>query len=280
MNRRHSYSVWGLCIVLLGIPACVPPGQAIPPTPVSQPISMEVAVAGTAQAAQQQTEQAKPVFPTETAAATATATAAEVISTYGTSLVKLTDGSTQFRDHRAGVQIIFPPNWLALRTGEPEYYAAWEKEGIQNPDIMEGIVAIQNLDLNVFRMTAYDLHPEHVMYRALPRINVVFVERDTRTLKAVMVDEKQAIESSIQKDHAFVSSDFQETSTGLPIMIFQAEWRSSSYDNVEYMTHYRGVFFSTPAGLVVIDLFVPREERDILAPECDQIVESITLLDP
>jgi hypothetical protein len=276
MNRNYMLHAFAVLLILLAGVACVLPGQAAAPAPTTNPITIESAVAGTALAAAQQTEQAKPVSVTETIVPADTPVAPEVISTFGTSLVKQGDGSIRFRDYRAGVQILFPPNWLPLRVGELEYYEASEKVGTQNPWFLEEIGWIQSLDVNVFRVNAYDTHPEHIFNDVLPKINVVFRQGDTRTLEQAEADEETLIERSVQEGHKFLSSDYQTISGSLQVLVFQSQWNAISYPT----THYKGTFFRVPAGLMVIDFYVPSELTETLEPEHSQIVESITLFDP
>ncbi len=280
MSRNHLHRPPGLLLILVAIVACVLPGQATSLAPSTDPLAIESAVAGTAQAAEQQTQQAIPLPATAIAIPTNAPASPEVVSSYGTSLVKRDDGSTQFRDYRAGVQIVFPPNWLPVRPGEPEYYEAWEKEGAKSQWVLEEIASIQTLDLNVFRVNSYDMHPEHILYDVLPKINVVFQQGDTRALKQVEADEKRMIENSVQAGHEFVSSDYQEISGGLQILIFEDQTQSKSPDDIDFMFYNKGVYFQVPTGMVFIDLFLPAEMKDALQPEYDQIVGSITLFNP
>jgi hypothetical protein len=252
------------------------PGRMAQPAPVKNPDLVQTSVAGTAQAAANQTEQAGPVTSTPMIAPTEHLPSPEVISSSGTSLVKLGDGSTQFKDYRAGIQIIFPPNWMPIRVGESEYYTASEKWGTQNPWFLEEIGWIQSLDVNLFRVNAYDTEPAHLFYGTFPKINVVFHQGDTRTLKQVEADEKKIIANSVKSGDKFLSSSFQETSSGIPILVFQSEWKAQSYD----MAHDTGTFFKVPTGMIFIDFYVPSDQQEAMEPERAQIVESITLFTP
>jgi hypothetical protein len=233
-------------------------------------------LAGTAQAAAKQTKQAGQVTSTPMIAATENLSSPEVISSVGTSLVKLEDGSTQFKDYTAGVQILFPSNWMPIRVGESEYYAASEKWGTKIPWFLEEIGWIQNLDVKVFRVNAYDTEPAHLFYGTFPKISVVFHQGDTRTLKQVEADEKRMIANSVNAGHKFLSSSLQETAGGLPVLVFQSQWKAQSYD----LTHYTGTFFKVPTGLMFIDFYIPSDHQEDVEPERAQIVESITLFTP
>jgi hypothetical protein len=292
MKLKNLLPISSITLLMLAIFACVIPGQAVPPISTLGPGGVETAIASTAQAAAQQTEQAHPsqteptellaqpsLPPEETLPATELPTqfspSPEVISSYETSLVKLADGSTQFRDYRAGVQIIFPSGWLLMRQGEPEFYEAWEKLGSQSKWFLEEIGSIQSLDLNLFRVSAYDTHVEHTYRDTFPKINVVFLKGDTRTLNEVDANEKMLIERSVQAGHKHLSSDYQVLA-GLDVLLFQSQWDSVSFPT----THYKGTFFRVPSGLMVIDFYIASEQQQTMDIEWTQIVESITLFTP
>jgi hypothetical protein len=264
MKRKKLYLFLGMFVMLAASAGCGRPAQAVPTVDSS---ARETALAGTALAAFG-TATFTP-SPTETLVPTA------VVSAQGTSLVAQADGSILFIDHKAGIQVTFPSGWLAIRGGEPEYYLAAEKVGTQNEWFLEEIASLQTLNLDVFRLHAYDLHPEHVLNNNLPKINIVFLQEDERTLRQIEADERTLIKRSVKNGHKHLSSDFQVLS-GLDVLIFQSQW-DSTYDS---SIHYKGTFFKVPAGTVVLDFYIFSEQQDALEPEWKQVVESITLLTP
>lgn len=190
----------------------------------------------------------------------------------------LADGSTVFVDQRAGIQLIFPANWLAMRVGEPEFYQAWEGEGSRNPALLDAITAIQNLDLNRFRITAFEMNPENVAHGSIPKINVVYIQDDDRTLRKIEYDERTA--KSVLKDYKFLPSTFQTTPDGFEILIIHHQWNATSLDHQSYTGYYKGFLFKVPTGTVAIDLFIPMDVREPMEQELEKIFESVTFLDP
>ena len=264
MKSKKKYLFTGLLIVMLSAAAC---GQAAPAVPTIDTSARATSLAGTAVAA---FGTATPIpSPTETRVPT------PVVSAQGTSLVTQADGSVFFVDNKAGIQMTFPAGWLAMRVGEPEYYIAAEKVGTQNEWFLEEIAWLQSLNLDVFRLHAYDLHPEHVLNDILPKINVVFIQEDERTLRQIEADERTLIKRSVKNGHKHLSSDFQVLS-GLDVLIFQSQWDAISFS----AAHYKGTFFKVPAGTVVLDFYIASEQQEALEPEWKQVVESITLLNP
>ncbi|HKY55042.1 MAG TPA: hypothetical protein VJM08_12080 [Anaerolineales bacterium] len=272
MNRKYLYGILSGFVALHTIISCVIPGQTAGPSFSTNPNTIETFIAGTAQVSAQATF----ISATLTSAPVITPTA--IISSYGTSLSKREDGSTIFIDHRARVQIIFPANWLAIRVGEPEYYQAWEKEGTQNPALFKALSAVQNLDLNSYRITAFDTHSEHVFYDNLPKVNVVFLADDSRTLQQIEADERRR--RPALADYKYLPSEILKTSSGLETLMIQNQWSAATSANQIYTGYYKGFIFKAPGGTVSIDLFIPLEMKELLEVEHNQILESVSLLNP
>jgi hypothetical protein len=239
------------------------------------PFAIESAVAGTAQAAAQQTQQANPIPPTETAAPSATATSTPKLSNAGTSLLTLADGSTQFIDHVAGVQIVFPALWLVFRVGEPEYYAAWEKPETQNPTFLDIFAATQSQDPNVFRVDALDTRPGYAPDGIATTIGVVFQAGDLHSL-----EEWQKIAKNEHlpcQGYRFLDSNLVQTSNGIRVLVVEKSCMASKQDATLY---FRYVFFSLPTGTLHIDFETHFDHKDALLPEFDQVANNVTLLNP
>jgi hypothetical protein len=52
------------------------------------------------------------------------------------------------------------------------------------------------------------------------------------------------------------------------------------WDSVAGPTYYRGVFFKISSGLLVLDFYSPIDFKDTALPDFDQVVNSLTLLNP
>jgi hypothetical protein len=269
---RHTVS--GI-IILLAIIACALPGQTIQPTPGIDPNAMETAIARTLEASAKQTEQASlipSVVPTETL------TPVPKISSSGTSLVSLADGSTQFIDYVAGMQIDIPPGWLVVRVGESEYYAAWENEVIKYPIFVDIFASMQNLDPKAFRMSAFDIRPDRISSNDVPEIGVVFGDEDTRTLNEIQADQKQ--NPPPLTGYKLLSSKFSETSQGIQTLNEEIQWNYTNAAGQPTTGYRKRVFLAAPAGIVAIDLLIIFDKKDLMMPEFDQILNSITLFTP
>jgi hypothetical protein len=146
MNQRHYHFAFSALVLVSAMVACVLPGQAPQPTPGLNPIIIETAVAGTAQAAAEQTAAAQPTLP----------------GTTGTTLEQLEDGTTRYTDHDAGFEITFPVGWLAVRPNSEEFEAAVAKEGKNNPGLHDQMIAdlAAETEASPHRLFAYILRPD------------------------------------------------------------------------------------------------------------------------
>ena len=120
---------------------------------------------------------------------TAMLTPTPKVSPLGTSLLIREDGSESpiTRSHgryRDGLS----SGWLAIGWGN-EYYAAWETQVTQKPNISGDICLHANLDPKVFRMGAFDIRPDHILNDNVSNIDVSFREGDTSTLNAIKANE-------------------------------------------------------------------------------------------
>jgi len=131
------------------LPAALP-GQAAQPGPVTNPNIIETAIAGTSQAAAQQTAavQAQPF----------TATPSGMT---GTTIEQLPDGTTKYTDYDAGFEITFPVGWLAVRPDSEEFNASRAGEGAVNSMLYDQMTAdLAGYEANYDRLYSYILRPD------------------------------------------------------------------------------------------------------------------------
>jgi hypothetical protein len=265
MKSKTRYLFLSLLIALVS-GGCGRTAQVVPTIDSS---ARETALAGTALAFGTATPSPAP---TETLVPTT------VVSSYGTSVTKRADGSTLFADQRAGVQITFPDDWLAMRVGEPEYYQAWEGEASRNPALLIAITSIQNLDLNLFRISAFDMNADHLLYESLPGVRVVFIQNDSRTLRQVEADERRRIK--ILKDYKYLPSELQTTANGFDVLMIQYQWQATNSAKQSFTGYYKGFLFKIPTGNLAVEMSVPLDVKEPLEEGLKQIVDSVTTLSP
>jgi hypothetical protein len=274
MNRSYFQPAFSVLVLLIASIACVLPGAQ--PAPVTSPINIETAVAGTAQAAETQTQQASPA--TATVAPIDTSTPTPKVSASGTSLVTLPDGSTQFVDYVAGMQMTFPAGWLVVRVGEQEYYTAWGKPETQNPLFLDIFAAMQTLDPKVFRVNALDIRSDYIVYNNVTQVDVVFSQGDARTLKEVRADEKR--NHPRYKNYKLLTSEFFDAPQGMQALNTEAQWQTANGASQTGRSYYRRVVYKVSTGIIAIDLNILLDKKDLTTPDYDQLINSIVFFDP
>ena len=186
MNKkilRPFFSIWA---VLIGIMACVLPGQPSQPVPVITLGARETSIAGTLQAGIEQTAAAQPDG-TET-------------STDMTGIVveQTEDGTTRYTDYDGGFQVTFPDGWLAVRPESEEFEAALAKEGAVNSMLKDQMKYDQTAyDANVDRLFAYAPRPDLKANFLFGFSTVAWDPKDARPIDSVeMGNVVRDIESS------------------------------------------------------------------------------------
>jgi hypothetical protein len=278
MNQNSWHHALSALVILMAIAACVLPDPAAQSVPAPNSINIETAVAGTAQAAATQTALVNPVPATAAAADTATITPTPRISSSGTSLAALADGSMQFTDYVAGMQMVFPPGWLVVRVGEQEYYAAWGKPETQSPVFLDLFAAMQNLDPKVFRVNALDIRSDYIIHNDVTQVGVVFAQDDIRTLKEVQTDETR--NHAPLKSYKLLSSKIYDAPQGMQALSMETQWASSNQASQTGMGYRKRVIYKISTGIVAVDLNILLDKKDLTALDFDQILNSIIFFNP
>lgn len=162
-----------------------------------------------------------------------------------------------------------------MRINEDEYYKAFATDPVlENPEIYKRLNQIQTLDANYLPLDAIDIHPGHVFEGAVVDISIIFQPGDLRTLEEwEKAERNRKIPFSGYK---IISTGYRETANGLRTLVFESSW---NYDDQKTL-YYRGVFFSLPTGTVVLDFQTNSDYKDVVLPDFEQVVDSLTLLAP
>lgn len=274
MPRFYVRALLFVSLLLLFMTAC---GRSVTPAPITNPSSIETSLASTARWLAQQTETAQGFTPTPTVVPTVTMTPTPKVSSSGTSLEILADGSTRFTDHTAGVQVVFPPGWLAVRVGETEYYQAWEKEAAKNPLFQDIFATMQNTDPGLFRVTAIDTRSE-VTHQSFSKMDIVFVANDDRSLNELRI--AQTSQKRALAKFQILTSMVTKTAGGLDVTIVDFQWQSVTPQNEFFLSYHRDVIFKVAAGTVDIQLATGLTEKDRQLPELEKVIDSLVFLEP
>ena len=264
MKSKKQYLFTGLLIVMVSAGAC---GQAAPAVPTIDTSARATSLAGTAVAA---FGTATPIpSPTETPVPTPR------ISSAGTSLLSLADGSTQFTDHAAGFQMLFSSIWLVFRVGEPEYYAAWEKPEMQAPEFQNMFTSLQSLDPKNLRVIALDVRPDHRPNGTITGISVVSLPGQMTSLEEWERTRKNRKNPCV--GFKFIASSYQQTINGIRILVTE---ESCSGETGKGTVYDRDVYFGLSTGTIHLNMETNFDTRDVPLLEFEQMVNGLTLLNP
>jgi hypothetical protein len=278
MKRKHFTLYLTSLGVLLLVVACVTtpavPAQQAPPT--TDPNALSTMVADIAGKYMTQTAEAAPSasLPTEMPGSAATET--PVASQSGTSLSKLEDGTTQFIDNVAGIQLTVPAGWIAVRLNEPEYTQVWELTA-GDPVLQHALEGVQNLDPNQYRLIAFNTQADYVYQGQGSQINVLFFQDDARTLEQIAEEEKQP---QVFTNYQLILSEFQVRPDTHQLFVIEEQWQETSSTNAPVTVYNKGVFFKVSSGTVVVELSVAFDIKHEVVPAFDQMVEQLSFLTP
>jgi hypothetical protein len=245
------------------------------PAPVVNPPGVETSLASTARALAKQTEAANPFTATPSPTATVTLTPTPKISLNGMSLAAREDKSTLFTDHKLGYQLTIPQDWMPVRINEEEYYKAFAQDFVlENPVISNFLTHLEKQDPDHFRLSLLDMQPEHIDAKLVTVITVILQAEDGRTLEDWA--KTQSARASTMEGYQFISSQFAETSSGERVLVREEKWDSATIGK----RFSRRIFFALPAGILAVDLETDFESKDTAIPEFEQIVNSLTFLNP
>jgi len=144
MKKNLIPFILSFAAMLLATLACALPGRSA--QPASDPDAIETAIAGTSQAAAQQTA----------AAALFTATPE---GPRGTFIEQFPDGTTKYTDYDAGFEVTFPAGWLAVRPNSDEFNTALAGDGAVNSMLHDQMI-VDQVDSADARLLAYIIHSE------------------------------------------------------------------------------------------------------------------------
>ncbi len=274
MNRNKFYLRISGVMILMTIAACVISSQGLPSAPTTGSNLEETIIARTAQASVKQTEQAFVATPVPATIPSDTFTSTPKISISGTSLILQQDQGATFVDHTAGIQLTIPPGWMPIRPGEEEYYKAFTLDVVvANQYLTNRLIGIQNADTHFLRLDAIDIRDGHVQHGIVSDINVIFQGGDTRSLETWAQAEKKKEQPF--ENFKFISSSYPHTADGTRVLVIEESWAANSE-----VIYYRGVFFSLPRGTLVLDFYSDILFKDVVLPDLEQVVNSVTSLTP
>ena len=277
--------LWPVLLLTAGL-ACAIPGLSAPES--NGPLdsnSLSTIVAGTANAAAMQTEQAHPATgfpPTGTAtptkngipasASAVTATSQLVFSAYGTALSQQADGSALFIDKQLGYELVIPAGWTAFRINESEFYKLWTLPVSKEPIVQGNLTSIQNMDPNIFRLFAFDLRDGHFQSDTLTNTDVSWSQ--TVNSYSDYISGLQKDYTSIYKSIKLLTSKTETNSSNIEVNVAELEFTYQGTKIYEKLTLLK----PKVGGILMIRTDTADALKGLIMPDIDQIRESVKLL--
>lgn len=270
---------------LLFVLACAMPNLSQPTSIPADPLSIPTIVVLTADAALTQTASAAPSLapetPTPAPSQTPTTTTAPVFSAYGSALITQPDHTVLFIDQKSGFQMTFPANWVVFRTNHDEYYSLSVNEAITDyPFLLPALDVVKDQDPNENRVHAYDVSESHLQDQYVPHISVHWAEG------MIPAEEGPAgwLETLKSEEAVFdvIVPPGQKTNQhGVSVSSAEITAPGISFvSNLEVHTYERRIYLNTNIGSVYMIFSVLTEIKDQVTPDFEQVIDSITLIEP
>ncbi len=286
MNNKRTFFI--ALTFLTAILACAVPGlpTASVPAPMVEPGRLETMVAETVSVAIAQTEQAQPTLrPTSTSTSTSTpiSSATSTLETIpsGSTLIIQDNGSTIFRDDRAGYEITIPDGWLAVRVNEQEYFDALTSAGAADPNIQESLQGIKTRDPNTFRLLAIDTQDGHVQSEFVTDINFIWDEQkeisfDSDEDLQAIAEELSAAPSAFRFE--IVSTRIITAANGIQFGVIEAKSSFTDALDAKVNIYQKQIFFKAKTGTQSIIFTTVESLKETTLPAFDVMLETIRIV--
>jgi hypothetical protein len=164
---------------------------------------------------------------------------------------------------------------MPFRVNEQEYYDAFTSEVVlANSVLNDRLIQVQSVDPKIFRLDAFDIREGHIVGGIISDISVYFYADDLRSLEQWA--EVAGRQKSPFRNFLFLNRGYPKLENGTRVLIIDRTW---TLDQSNKALH-RSVFFSLPTGTLVMDLQTNNGFKDTVLPDFEQVVNSVTLLNP
>ena len=284
MSRKNSLVFILGWLVLLLVVSCSPAQVTAPPQPqplsTSNPSLFSTMVAEKAEAFMTQTMEAMPTatatLPPPTNTPTPTITATPTDTNEKTSLSKMEDGSIQFFDYQAGLELTVPAGWLAVRLSEQEFLDA-VVAAEDEPVLLYHLEAIKNLDPVIYRLHAFNTKEDYVYEGEGSSISVLFIKGNTQELELIAEAEVQPKNFD---NYELITSEYQVRTDSLELFTLDESWQVVSSTEQQVTVYHKRVVLKVSNGTVYIDLYAPSELKDDVLPEFNTLIEGLSIFVP
>jgi hypothetical protein len=224
-------------------------------------------------------------FPTETATPLPTSTPVPTLQATatprptGVECDEQADGSTLCVDYDNLYQLVLPPDWIVLPVTAMDFSSLADKLIEKNPDFKDILEAFKNLDPNVMRAIALNVHKQYIESGYGANISVMALD-DAVTVAMPMELILGSTENAMPEGTQVISSETKTNANGVEIgtMVLQLNVPTIIGQNVDIRS--RLVLFKANNKLIMVNMSALKKFDETLLPGLDVTVDSVELANP
>jgi hypothetical protein len=200
----------------------------------------------------------------------------------GTENVKQPDGTTKYSDYDASFEMSLPAGWIGVRPGNQEFNDVLDNEGANNQALKDQMTHDQQgYEPVKDRYYLYATKPDVVENDLLSFAKLAWSPSDPQQVDQNALGE---LVRGLEMTPALpglrvVSSNIVTNGNNVPVIVIGANW---TYDdgNGNLIPLYLNVFFFKPTenGTVRIVMSTDKEQRGVIEPDVEKMVQSIKKL--
>ncbi len=200
----------------------------------------------------------------------------------GTQLDKQPDGSTRFLDYDGKYMIQIPSIWSATRIDEADFQEMATQVARTNPQLVEGLPSIDNLNSDVFRIVAFDTNSSHYADHEVANFSVTMSKESMATALPLDIVVKATIDEmkGLIPSAKFTQLGPYTNPHGLKIGAVEVRMTVKGPEGISIAAYQKLVFFQTKTALVVITFTSGQSVADQVKPTFDQVIDGVELMEP
>jgi hypothetical protein len=189
------------------------------------------------------------------------------------------DGSTLCVDYDNQYQFILPADWTVLPVAAMDFSSLADQLIEKNPDFKNILGTFKNMDPNVIRAIALNVHKQYIESGYGANISVMALD-DAVTVALPMELLMGSMENGMPAGAILVSSETKTNANGVEIGIMELQLTvpTITSQNVDILS--RLVLFKANNKLIMVDMSALKKFGETLLPGLDVTVDSVELLNP
>lgn len=188
------------------------------------------------------------------------------------------NGTTLLVDYDGGYQVTVTNEWTIVLLEKDEINKLIESLSSDSPIKQVILDTLKSADPKVFRAFIFNFQYASPTSGYVPNVNITF--QDSPLLKHMSMEElvrtvKQTLPQYL-KGITVTSSEVTTTKSGLEIGVLESTWKDTT--KTKSTIYQKIVYFKTENGTVNMVLSTLAQDKIVLEPEFDQMLETIELL--